>query len=50
MPMPKEVLRFGERWKPYRTTAAWYLWRAVDRAKEAKKVSGVNALRLRNGR
>jgi DNA-3-methyladenine glycosylase II len=37
MPMPKEVLQYGERWKPYRTAAAWYLWRAVDRAKEAKK-------------
>jgi DNA-3-methyladenine glycosylase II len=35
MPMPKEVRRFGERWKPYRTAAAWYLWRAADRAKEA---------------
>jgi DNA-3-methyladenine glycosylase II len=34
MPMPKEVLRYGERWKPYRTTAAWYLWRAADRAKQ----------------
>lgn len=35
MPMPKEVLQYGERWKPYRTAAAWYLWRAVDRAKES---------------
>jgi DNA-3-methyladenine glycosylase II len=43
MPMPKEVLRHGERWKPYRTAAAWYLWRAADRAKEAKKGSAVNA-------
>ncbi len=42
MPMPKEVLRYGERWKPYRTAAAWYLWRAADRGKEAKKVPGVN--------
>ena len=33
MPTPKEVLRYGERWKPYRTAAAWYLWRAADRAK-----------------
>jgi DNA-3-methyladenine glycosylase II len=33
MPTPKEVLRHGERWKPYRTAAAWYLWRAADRAK-----------------
>jgi DNA-3-methyladenine glycosylase II len=34
LPTPKEVLRYGERWKPYRTTAAWYLWRASDRAKQ----------------
>jgi DNA-3-methyladenine glycosylase II len=33
MPTPKEVLRHGERWKPYRTAAAWFLWRAADRAK-----------------
>jgi DNA-3-methyladenine glycosylase II len=43
MPMPQEVRRYGERWKPYRTAAAWYLWRAADRAKEAKKVLDVNA-------
>ena len=27
------ILAFGERWRPHRTTAAWYLWRAADRAK-----------------
>lgn len=32
MPRPSEVLRYGERWKPYRTAASWYLWRAADRA------------------
>lgn len=30
MPKPKELLALGERWKPHRTTASWYLWRAVD--------------------
>jgi DNA-3-methyladenine glycosylase II len=30
LPRPKELLEFGERWRPYRTTAAWYLWRAVE--------------------
>ncbi|MBL9137005.1 MAG: DNA-3-methyladenine glycosylase 2 family protein [Verrucomicrobiales bacterium] len=30
MPKPKEVLSHGERWRPYRTTASWYLWRAVE--------------------
>ena len=33
MPTPKELLLYGERWRPYRTAAAWYLWRAADRAK-----------------
>lgn len=33
MPRPRELLEFGERWRPHRTTAAWYLWRAADRAK-----------------
>jgi DNA-3-methyladenine glycosylase II len=37
MPKPKQLLAHGERWRPYRTTAAWYLWRAADRAKLAKK-------------
>jgi DNA-3-methyladenine glycosylase II len=32
MPTPKELLAFGERWRPYRTVAAWYLWRAFERA------------------
>jgi DNA-3-methyladenine glycosylase II len=34
LPMPKEVRRYGERWRPYRTAAAWYLWRVADRGKE----------------
>lgn len=30
LPTPGELLRHGERWAPYRSAAAWYLWRAVD--------------------
>ena len=33
MPTANVVLRYGERWRPYRTAASWYLWRAADRAK-----------------
>jgi DNA-3-methyladenine glycosylase II len=29
MPKPKELMALGERFKPYRTIAAWYCWRAV---------------------
>ncbi len=32
MPKAKELLAFGERWRPYRTVASWYLWRAFERA------------------
>jgi DNA-3-methyladenine glycosylase II len=30
LPSPKELLDHGERWRPHRTTAAWYLWRALE--------------------
>ena len=29
MPKPKELLSHGEKWRPYRTMASWYLWRAA---------------------
>ena len=32
MPTPKELLAFGERWRPYRTIGSWYMWRAFQRA------------------
>jgi DNA-3-methyladenine glycosylase II len=34
LPKVKELLAFGERWRPHRTTAAWYLWEMADAAKE----------------
>jgi DNA-3-methyladenine glycosylase II len=30
LPTPQAIRRFGERWRPHATTAAWYLWRAAD--------------------
>ena len=30
LPRPKELLEFGERWRPHRSTAAWYFWRALE--------------------
>lgn len=30
LPKPKALLTYGERWKPFRSAAAWYLWRAVE--------------------
>jgi methylated-DNA-[protein]-cysteine S-methyltransferase len=34
LPAPKELEKRGERWKPYRTVASWYLWRAVELGKD----------------
>ena len=47
LPKPKELLAYGERWRPHRSVACWYLWRAaemkdlplavVEKTKPAKK-------------
>lgn len=29
-PKPLHIERHGERWRPFRTVASWYLWRATD--------------------
>lgn len=29
-PKPKELMEYGERWRPYRSVASWYMWRAVE--------------------
>ena len=40
IPKPKDLLKFGERWRPYRTVASWYMWRAVHLAgKDARKIT-----------
>lgn len=40
IPKPKELAKFGERWRPFRTVASWYMWRAVDVAgKDARKIT-----------
>ena len=30
LPAPTDLLAHGERWRPWRTVASWYLWRAAD--------------------
>ena len=30
IPEPKSVARHGERWRPFRTVASWYLWRSLE--------------------
>lgn len=31
LPKPKQVEEFGERWRPYRTIATWYLWKSCQK-------------------
>ena len=31
LPTPKQLRKIGEKWKPYRSIAAWYFWRALDK-------------------
>jgi DNA-3-methyladenine glycosylase II len=30
LPTPKQLMKIGEKWRPYRSVAAWYFWRALD--------------------
>jgi len=30
LPTPKQVLRRGAKWAPYRTIASWYMWRILE--------------------
>jgi len=49
IPTPKELAKFGERWRPYRTVASWYMWRAVEAAgKDARKITKNAAASKRN--
>jgi len=46
IPKPRELAKFGERWRPYRTVASWYMWRAVQLAgKDARKVTKTTTAR-----
>ncbi len=37
LPKPAVLLKHGERWRPYRSVASWYMWRAADLAKAQGK-------------
>jgi DNA-3-methyladenine glycosylase II len=46
MPKPKALAAWGERWRPYRSTAAWYLWRALELKKEGRLPEPALRIRL----
>jgi DNA-3-methyladenine glycosylase II len=37
LPTPKQFAKIGEKWRPYRSVAAWYFWRALDAPAAVKK-------------
>ncbi len=30
LPTPRALAEYGERWRPYRSVASWYMWRALE--------------------
>ncbi len=36
LPTPKQLLKLGKKFQPYRSVAAWYFWRALDKPETAK--------------
>jgi 3-methyladenine DNA glycosylase/8-oxoguanine DNA glycosylase len=39
IPKPRELAEFGERWRPYRSIASWYMWRAIEHYGKKRKVT-----------
>jgi len=39
LPTPKQLLKFGEKWRPYRSIAAWYFWRALDKPEKTNRLT-----------
>jgi DNA-3-methyladenine glycosylase II len=37
-PTPKQMREIGQAWSPYRTVAAWYLWRIPTRREFDSKI------------
>jgi DNA-3-methyladenine glycosylase II len=46
MPAPRVLGLYGERWGPFRSHAAWYLWRAVELAQAGKLPKPTERIRL----
>jgi DNA-3-methyladenine glycosylase II len=47
MPTTRALAEYGARWAPYRSVAAWYLWRAVDLHKVGKLPAPVEKTRIK---
>ncbi|QRK08752.1 DNA-3-methyladenine glycosylase 2 family protein [Archangium violaceum] len=43
LPRPKELLAYGERWRPWRSVASWYLWRSLELSNDPASPGGGRA-------
>src|SRR5437870_9468175 len=41
LPTPKQLIKLGEKWRPYRSVAAWYFWRALDQPDKTNRFDGL---------
>jgi DNA-3-methyladenine glycosylase II len=48
IPKPRELAAFGERWRPYRTVASWYMWRAVEVYGKTRKLTKNTGNKIKN--
>ena len=46
LPHPRALAAWGERWRPYRSAAAWYLWRALELARAGTLPAPAERVRL----
>ena len=37
LPTPKQLMKVGEKWRPFRSVVAWYCWRALDKPEVANR-------------
>ncbi len=37
LPKPKQMIKLGKKFQPYRSVAAWYFWRALDKPEVANR-------------
>jgi DNA-3-methyladenine glycosylase II len=46
-PKPMAILEHAERWRPYRSIACWYLWRAVEQRNDERKTEKIGKKKKR---
>ena len=43
LPTSKQLMKVGEKWRPYRSVAAWYFWRALDKPEAVNRFDSPTA-------